>query len=120
MKRKVTKKVKGFFGYESSAGLKANVQRQDYFNKSMVLGGVNQTIIEEDPEGLDDGEDGVQDDMYNSVMVDNMGTRGVIEYLDGPPITTPPRSSLQAITSLGSGSKTQRNVVLSQDSFMSP
>jgi len=47
----------------------------------MVIGGVNQTIIEEDQNAIDDGEDGIEPGMYNSVMVDGIG-QGVIDYID--------------------------------------
>jgi len=84
----------------------------------MVIGGVNQTIIEEDINGIDDGEDGVADHMYNSVMVvDNIG-QGVSECVDESALgvdKSMDRSTLSKSKSLNSGAQTQRNIVLHQD-----
>ena len=49
----------------------------------MVIGGVNQTIIEEDINAIDDGEDGIEPHMYNSVMVDPKG-QGMGDHLEEP------------------------------------
>ena len=58
-----------------------NKQQPSHFNKNLVIGGVNQTIIEEDINAIDEGEDGIEPHMYNSVMVDQVGL-GVGDHLE--------------------------------------
>ena len=86
----------------------------------MVIGGVNQTIIEEDINAIDDGEDGVEDHMYNSVMVDNIGAGAIGGYgdcFDGSMLdrTTDQTTPSRKRAALNTGAQTQRNTVLHQD-----